>query len=190
MTLSDGALTVFWWLVDLTACGVLVSWITVLLNHWRLMAAMKAQKLELARLPWHSRWTGMFDYRVQLPESELTYVLTEYSTPVALVLCVIILFTAGFPTFTKGNWSTSGFISSYLLVLLKLKSTVNWLLTWTRRDIPLVITAYVVWKIYKGTKIVSLIDIPLEEALARAEQDIEPEPKQPGWRKAVGFLWD
>lgn len=58
MSLSDGALTVFWWLVDLTACGVLISWITVLLNHWRLMLAMKKQRLSLAELPWHSRFTG------------------------------------------------------------------------------------------------------------------------------------
>ncbi|KAJ9607592.1 hypothetical protein H2200_007670 [Cladophialophora chaetospira] len=142
MSLSDGALTVFWWLVDLTACGVLISWITVLTNHFRLMRAMKAQGLEL-----------------------------KYSTPAALVMCVIILFTAGFPVFTKGNWSASDFISSYL-------------------DIPLVITAFVLWKIYKRTKIVKLVDIPLREALARAEEDIQPEPKQPGWRKVVGFLWD
>lgn len=58
MSLSDGALTVFYWLVDLTACGVLVSWITVLLNHTRLMLAMKKQGLPLSRLPWHSRFTG------------------------------------------------------------------------------------------------------------------------------------
>ena len=58
MSLSDGALTVFWWLVDLTACGVLISWITVLLNHWRLIRAMKKQGLALSRLPWHSKFTG------------------------------------------------------------------------------------------------------------------------------------
>jgi amino acid transporter len=38
----------------------------------------------------------------------------EYSTPVALVMCIIILFTAGFPVFTKGNWSAVSFVSSYL----------------------------------------------------------------------------
>lgn len=60
MSLSDGAMTVFWWLVDLTACGVLISWITVLLNHLRLIQAMKKQGLPLSQLPWHSRWTGVF----------------------------------------------------------------------------------------------------------------------------------
>jgi amino acid transporter len=58
MSLSDGALTVFWWLVDLVACGVLISWISILSNHLRLMLAMKKQGLPLSSLPWHSRWTG------------------------------------------------------------------------------------------------------------------------------------
>jgi amino acid permease len=40
--------------------------------------------------------------------------LLEWATPTALVFCVIILFTAGFTNFTHGNWSTAGFISSYL----------------------------------------------------------------------------
>jgi amino acid transporter len=60
MSLSDGALTVFWWLVDLVACGVLISWISILFNHLRLMLAMKKQGLPLSSLPWHSRWTGKF----------------------------------------------------------------------------------------------------------------------------------
>lgn len=58
LSLSEGALTVFWWLVDLVACGVLISWITVLVNHWRLMLAMKKQRIPLSELPWHHNWTG------------------------------------------------------------------------------------------------------------------------------------
>lgn len=58
MSLSENALTVFWWLVDLTACGVLVSWITVLANHSRLMLAMRSQGIPLSRLPWHTKFTG------------------------------------------------------------------------------------------------------------------------------------
>lgn len=57
-SLSEGALTVFWWLVDLVACGVLISWITILTNHLRLVMAMKKQKIPLSELPWHNRWTG------------------------------------------------------------------------------------------------------------------------------------
>ncbi|KIW19035.1 hypothetical protein PV08_03325 [Exophiala spinifera] len=152
MSLSENALTVFWWLVDLTACGVLVSWITVLANHSRLMLAMRAQGIPLSRLPWHTKFT-------------------EFSTPIALVMCIVILLTAGFPVFTKGNWSTSNFVSSYL-------------------DIPLVITAFVLWKLVKRTKIVKLSEVPLTEALELAAGDVEPVPELPFWRKLVGALWD
>jgi amino acid transporter len=58
------------------------------------------------------------------------------------------------------------------------------------RDIPLVITAFSLWKIFKRTQIVKLADIPLLEALERASQDVEPEKVLPLWRKMVGFLWD
>ncbi|KAK5953861.1 hypothetical protein OHC33_005131 [Knufia fluminis] len=152
MSLSEGALTVFWWLVDLVACGVLISWITILTNHLRLVLAMKKQGIPLADLPWHSRWT-------------------EWSTPTALALCVVILFTAGFPVFTTGNWSASSFVSSYL-------------------DIALVTAAYAFWKLFKRTKFVALADIPLREAIDRAQQDPGVEVKVPLWRSIAGFLWD
>ena len=57
MTLADSAMTVFWWLVDLTAAGVLVSWSAILLNHIRLRMAMKRQGIPVTRLPWHNSWT-------------------------------------------------------------------------------------------------------------------------------------
>jgi yeast amino acid transporter len=57
-------------------------------------------------------------------------------------------------------------------------------------DIPLVLTAYTLWKLFKRTKIHKLSDIPLEEALERAAQDPGVEKRLPGWRRIVGFLWD
>ena len=153
MSLGAGALTVFWWFLDLTACGVLISWITILLNHQRLVMAMKKQGIPLSALPWHNK-------------------MTAYSTPVALVLCVIILLTNGFEVFTKGGWSASGFISAYL-------------------DIPLVLTAFGLWKLFKKTRFVKLSEIPLKEALDDIERNPEPlDPGSKGWKKYVGFLWD
>ncbi len=58
MALSNDAMTVFYWLVDLTAAGVLVSWSTILLNHIRLKSAMKLQGIATSRLPWHNSWTS------------------------------------------------------------------------------------------------------------------------------------
>ncbi|RMZ78221.1 hypothetical protein DV738_g4020, partial [Chaetothyriales sp. CBS 135597] len=146
MSLSEGAMTVFWWLVDLTACGVMVSWIVILFNHWRLIAAMKKQGLPLSRLPWHNRWT-------------------EWSTPAALAFVVLVLFTGGFSVFTKGNWDSVTFVSSYL-------------------DIPLVLGAFALWKIIKRTKWVKLEEIALVEALDRADQDPGEERRLPKWQLA------
>lgn len=131
LTLSNNAMTVFWWLVDLTAAGVLVSWSAILLNHIRMKLAMKRQGIPVARLPWHNSWT-------------------LYSSCAALSLCIIILLTSGFSVFTKGNWDTETFVSSYL-------------------DIPLVLCAYLIWKFTKKTEIYALKDIPLADALRQAE---------------------
>lgn len=57
MSLSNGAMTVFWWLVDLAAAGVLVSWSAILLNHIRLRLAMKKQNIPISSLPWKNSWT-------------------------------------------------------------------------------------------------------------------------------------
>ncbi|KAI0120989.1 amino acid permease [Xylariales sp. AK1849] len=153
MSLGNGALTVFWWLVDLTAAGVLVSWSTILLNHLRLRLAMRRQGIEEERLPWSNWWT-------------------VYSSGVALFMCIVILLTSGFTTFVSGNWDTATFVSSYL-------------------DIPLVLSAYLIWKYIKQTKIVPLKSIPLSDALEQAERyPDEPEAKQRGWLRFFSWMWE
>ncbi|KAK4226550.1 amino acid permease/ SLC12A domain-containing protein [Podospora fimiseda] len=154
MSLSEGAITVFWWLVSLTAAGVLVSWSSILFNHIRLLLAMKKQGIDTNRLPWHNWWTA-------------------YSSPAALLMCLVILLTSGFSVFTKGNWDAAKFVSSYL-------------------DIPIVLTAYLFWKYFRKTKIVSLDDIPLEDVFQQADDfvDEEAEGKQKGWIRAISWIWD
>ncbi|KAL0931271.1 Dicarboxylic amino acid permease 3 [Colletotrichum truncatum] len=153
MSLSNGALTVFWWLVDLTAAGVLVSWSAILLNHIRLKTAMKKQNIPTSRLPWNNSWT-------------------IYSSSFALFMCIIILLTSGFEVFTKGNWSASGFVSSYL-------------------DIPLVLGAYLIYKFVKKTKVVSLDSIPLHDAFEQADAfPEEPEEKKTGPIRFVSWIWE
>lgn len=65
MSLSNGALTVFFWLVNLTAAGVLVSWCTILLNHIRLKLSMRRQNISTSRLPWNNWWTCKLPYYVE-----------------------------------------------------------------------------------------------------------------------------
>lgn len=99
---------------------------------------------------------------------------TVYSSPVALFMCIVILLTGGFSVFTKGNWDAATFVSSYL-------------------DIPIVLVAYLAWKFYKKTKVVSLDDIPLDMAFEQAEDAIFEEPeegKTKGWLRSVSWIWD
>ncbi|KAI1825626.1 amino acid permease/ SLC12A domain-containing protein [Xylaria intraflava] len=154
LTLSNAALTVFWWLVSLTAAGVLVSWSVILLNHIRLKLAMKEQGIPEESLPWYNSWT-------------------LYSSSAGLFMCLLILLTGGYEVFTEGNWDTQSFVSSYL-------------------DIPLVLSAFLIWKFWKKTKIVSLSEIPLEEAFKQAEQvvDYEPPAKTKGILRWTSWIWD
>ncbi|KAI1637900.1 proline-specific permease [Biscogniauxia mediterranea] len=153
MSLSNGALTVFWWLVSLTAAGVLVSWSVILLNHIRLKLAMKRQNISDARLPWHNWWT-------------------IYSSYIGLFMCILILLTGGFEVFTEGNWDPSAFVSSYL-------------------DIPLVLSAYLIWKYVKKTRVAPLSSIPLDEAFNKAEEPWdEPEEEKEGWIRLVSWIWN
>ncbi len=162
MTLSSGALTVFYWFVSLTAAGTLVSWSTVLLNHIRLKTALRRQGISASELPWNNGWT-------------------LYSSYVALVMCLVILFTGGFTVFTHGNWNANSFVSSYL-------------------DIPLVIVFFLGWKVIKKTKWVRLEDLPLREAIdeayeraQQAEMEQEAEDAMKGerrWLKFISWIWD
>ena len=95
MSFSENALTVFYWFLDLVGCGVLISWIAILSNHLRLVSAMRKQGVPRSSLPWSNGWT-------------------PYGSAIALVCCVVIILTNGFAVFTKGNWSTAGFITAYL----------------------------------------------------------------------------
>ncbi|KAK4173629.1 putative amino acid permease [Triangularia setosa] len=107
LSLSKNAISVFWWLVMLTAAGVLVSWSSILLNHIRLLKAMKRQGISTGRLPWHNWWT-------------------KYTSPVGLFMCLVILLTSGFSVFTKGHWDPAKFVSSYLDIPIVLTAYLFW----------------------------------------------------------------
>ncbi|KAK4687350.1 hypothetical protein P7C73_g2767, partial [Tremellales sp. Uapishka_1] len=107
MSLSNGALTVFYWFIDLVGSGVLISWIAVLVVHIRLIQAFRKQGIPPANLPWHNRWT-------------------PYASVVALAFCIILLLTNGYTVFTKGGWDTATFITAYLDIGLVAVAFVAW----------------------------------------------------------------
>ncbi|KKK19392.1 putative arginine permease [Aspergillus rambellii] len=151
LTVSNTALTVFYWLLDLTAAGVLVSWGTIAFNHIRLLQAFKKQGISPTELPWHNWWT-------------------IYSSWAALVSCIILLLTGGFTVFTRGKWDPANFVASYL-------------------DIPLVILAYLGYKMIRRTKFVSLEEIPLRQGLEEARNDPHNCPPPSSKWSRLNILW-
>ncbi|CAG8387520.1 unnamed protein product [Penicillium salamii] len=118
MCVSNDAMNVFWWFVDLTAAGTLVSWIAIALNHLRLLKALDKQGIPASELPWHNR-------------------ITRFTSWFALISCIIILLTGGFAVFTTGNWDPASFVSSYLDVPLVLAAYGGYKLIRRTNTIPL-----------------------------------------------------
>ncbi|KAH8597206.1 amino acid permease/ SLC12A domain-containing protein [Bisporella sp. PMI_857] len=105
--------------------------------------------------------------RTELPWS---HSWTIYSSWFALIACILFLFTGGFTVLVKGHWDVGNFISAYL-------------------DIPIVITLYTLWKLFKKTKLLSLHDIPIRAALEEIRQNPEQKiPEARGWRR-LNILW-
>lgn len=67
MSLSNGSLTVFYWFLNLTAAGVLVSWSVIAFNHIRLHQALAHQGISREELPWHHWWTRKSTSPLPLP---------------------------------------------------------------------------------------------------------------------------
>lgn len=107
MSLSNGALTVFYWFLMLTSAGVLISWSVIVFNHIRLHQALKAQGIPRTALPWTNSWT-------------------VYSSWFALVICILCLFTGGFTVFVKGHWDVGSFVSAYLDIPIVVLAYFGW----------------------------------------------------------------
>ena len=162
MSLSSGALTVFYWFVSLTAAGVLVSWSTVLLNHIRLKTALRRQGIPASELPWNNGWT-------------------LYSSYVALGMCLLILFTGGFAVFTSGRWNAKSFVSSYLDIPLVIAFFLGWKLFKKTK-----------WVKLEEVALREAIQQAKERAeQARLEEQAQAALKRNrSWLKFISWIWD
>lgn len=89
---------------------------------------------------------------------------------ISLALHLVLLLTSGYTTFMNGRWSTETFISSYF-------------------NIPFLLVLYFGYKIWKGSTIVPLLDIPIRGFIDVANANPEPEKKpKKGWRR-LNILW-
>lgn len=89
---------------------------------------------------------------------------------ISLALYLLLLLTSGYTTFMNGRWGTETFISSYF-------------------NIPFLLVLYFGYKIWKGTTIVPLLEIPIRGFIDVANANPEPERKpKKGWRR-LNILW-
>ncbi|RDW77706.1 amino acid transporter-like protein [Coleophoma cylindrospora] len=152
MTLSSTASTVFTWLQDLVSIATLVNWICICIVYLRFYYGCKKQGIDRhAELPWAAP-------------------LQPYTTWVSLVLFVVLLFTGGYATFIRGNWSNETFISSYL-------------------NIPIILILYFGYKFIAKTKVVSLAEMPIRGFIDIYRNNPEPEPKPKTGLSKFNILW-
>lgn len=118
MTLSDAAINVFYWFVNLVGCGVLISWSVILLNHVRLRAAMRRAGISRHAMPWSHAWT-------------------PYASVAGLVFAVVLLLTNGWVVFTRGGWDTATFITAYLDIGLVVVIALAWKVLKRTKYVPL-----------------------------------------------------
>lgn len=93
-----------------------------------------------------------------------------YLSWVALFIMVLILLTGGYSTFMKGNWSTEEFVASYF-------------------NIPFILLLIFGHKLIKKTKLIPLDKVPINDLLAIAAANPEPEEKKASGLRRINFLW-
>ncbi|ETS59941.1 hypothetical protein PaG_05922 [Moesziomyces aphidis] len=149
--ISSGGGTVFSWLSALSAVAGLFAWATCCYAYLRFRKAYSLQGYDRAELPYRAR-------------------LQPYSSWFSIVVCAIVIFFSGWSVFLKGNFTASGFLSSYL-------------------GIPVFFVPWIGWKLWHKTKVVKLAEIDLDSG--RSDPKNEPKENIPttAWGKFVAWLF-
>ncbi|KAG5997785.1 hypothetical protein E4U43_002570 [Claviceps pusilla] len=93
-----------------------------------------------------------------------------YGAWLALVSFSVLLITGGFYVFIDGHWTPQGFVSAYF-------------------NVPLILVLYGGYKMWRGTRVVSLQEMPIRGFIDMANNSPEViEPGARGWRK-LNILW-
>ncbi|GAA6016440.1 hypothetical protein JCM11491_002413 [Sporobolomyces phaffii] len=96
---SEGADRVFTWLSNCCSVGGLLSWASICFTFVRFYYGASAQQINRIVFPYRGRFQ-------------------PYAAIYALVGFCILLVTQGFEVFVESHWSTSTFITRYLMIVL------------------------------------------------------------------------
>ncbi|KAG2416799.1 hypothetical protein HFD88_008015 [Aspergillus terreus] len=157
MTLGSSASTVFSWFVNITTVAGLIGWIVIEVTYLRFYAGMKAQGHSREKLPYRSP-------------------LQPYTAWATLFMVIMIVLFSGFDVFTKGNFTASGFLTSYL-------------------NIAIFAALYIFFKFWLRSKVVPLREIDFQAEFDAMEQekaygDYIPQEgsEQPWYKRWIHFI--
>ncbi|KAL4866515.1 hypothetical protein BDV12DRAFT_210439 [Aspergillus spectabilis] len=115
---TPSASEVFGWFVNITTVAGLIGWVVIEVTYLRFWAGLRGQG---------------FARRVHLPYRNF---LQPYAAWATLLMVVMIVLFSGFDVFTTGNFTVSGFLTSYL-------------------NIAIFAVLYVFFKIYLKSKVIT-----------------------------------
>jgi amino acid transporter len=95
MGVSTTSNQVFIWFYSFTTITSLITWVAICVAYLRFYAAMRAQGIDRATLPFRAPFQ-------------------PYATWFALIYFLFIILTNGFAVFLYGNWNVSSFLVAYL----------------------------------------------------------------------------
>ncbi|KAJ0426578.1 amino acid permease/ SLC12A domain-containing protein [Aspergillus carlsbadensis] len=152
MTLGSGASVVFGWFVNITTVAGLIGWVVIQGTYLRFFYGLRAQGFDRRDLPYRN-------------------FLQPYAAWATLFMVVMILIFSGYDVFTKGNFTASGFLTSYL-------------------NIGIFAVLYIFFKFYLKSKVVPLKDIDFQSEFDAIEQEkasgeYVPEPERVWWKRWI-----
>ncbi|KAL4904744.1 hypothetical protein BDW74DRAFT_178827 [Aspergillus multicolor] len=155
LTLGSQASTVFSWFVNITTVAGLIGWVVIEATYLRFYAGLKRQGFGREGLPYRN-------------------FLQPYAAWATLFMVVMVLLFSGFDVFTTGNFTASGFLTSYL-------------------NIGIFAVLYIFFKIILKSKVVPLDEIDFQSEFDAIEQEKATgeyvvECGVPWWKKLVRWF--
>ncbi|KAK1637973.1 amino acid permease [Colletotrichum phormii] len=151
LNVANNSSVVFGWFVNITTVAGLIGWIVIEITYVRFFAGLKAQGYSRNELPY------------KVPGQ-------PYISWATLVMVVLVVFFSGFDVFTTGNFTASGFLTSYLNVFI-------------------FAIIYIFFKFYLKSRVIPVGEIDFETEFAsirheKAQEDMYG-PEKSGFKQSI-----
>lgn len=149
--ISSGGGTVFSWLSALSAVAGLFAWGTCCVAYLRFRKAYSIQGYDRADLPYRAR-------------------LQPYASWFSIIMSGLVIVFSGWSVFLKGNFTASGFLTSYI-------------------GIPVFFVPWIGWKLWHKTKVVKLSEVDLDSGRMNPKDEVPEKIPTTLWGRFVAWLF-